>query len=91
MGLELISVIGGIDVTTTESFDWVVNVDPKNSTIDDSWGFRFLPLDYEDTSGGEISSPTFAISGLEEKSSETTEDGMSPGSRSNCRCADRIP
>src|SRR5689334_450525 len=87
----LILGIGGIDVTVTQSYDWVVNIDSDESTVADSWAFRFVPFEYEDTSGGEISSPTFAISGLRKESSGPIENSMSPYfSYSNCRCAKGI-
>ena len=38
----LILGIGGIDVTVTQSYDWVVNIDSDEFTVADSWAFRFV-------------------------------------------------
>lgn len=76
--LALILGIGGIDVTVTQSYDWVVNIDSDEFTVADSWAFRFVPFEYEDTSGGEISSPTFSISGLKKESSGPIVNSMFP-------------
>ncbi|KAF2014137.1 hypothetical protein BU24DRAFT_481557 [Aaosphaeria arxii CBS 175.79] len=59
----------GIDLTTTTSYDWNVNI-ASNAFSDDSlWVFRFTLYDADYPPPQEVSSPGFKISGLVEASS----------------------
>jgi hypothetical protein len=55
---------GGIDLTTTSSYDWNVNVASDAFSARDFWVFRFTFFDSADPYTQQISSPGFRISGL---------------------------
>jgi hypothetical protein len=61
--------VGGIDVTTTTSYDWNVNVASDAFSGNDFWVFRFTFFDSADPYTQQISSPGFKISGLIKASS----------------------
>jgi hypothetical protein len=55
---------GGIDLTTTSSYDWNVNIASNAFSKRDFWVFRFTFFDFSDPYRQQISSPGFRISGL---------------------------
>ncbi|OAL50084.1 hypothetical protein IQ07DRAFT_510411 [Pyrenochaeta sp. DS3sAY3a] len=64
-GTKYISKIGrGIDLSTTTSYDWNVNIASNAFSENDIWVFRFTSFDSVDPYTQHISSPGFKISGL---------------------------
>ncbi|KAF1843086.1 uncharacterized protein K460DRAFT_378311 [Cucurbitaria berberidis CBS 394.84] len=69
-GSKYTSKIGrGIDLTTTSSYDWNVNIASNAFSEKDFWVFRFTFFDSTDPYTQQISSPGFKISGLVKASS----------------------
>ncbi|CAO2648859.1 Nn.00g098080.m01.CDS01 [Neocucurbitaria sp. VM-36] len=69
-GTKYTSKIGrGIDLTTTSSYDWNVNIASNAFSEMDFWVFRFTFFDSADPYTEQISSPGFKISGLVKVSS----------------------
>lgn len=69
MLLRFILHSGGIDITTTASYDWNVNIASDAFSSNDFWVFRFTFFDSDDSFAQQISSPGFKISGLIKASS----------------------
>ncbi|KAF2134080.1 hypothetical protein P153DRAFT_330882 [Dothidotthia symphoricarpi CBS 119687] len=69
-GTKYTSKIGrGIDLTTTSSYDWNVNIASNAFSEKDFWVFRFTFFDSADPYTQQISSPGFKINGLVKASS----------------------
>ncbi|EAT78436.1 hypothetical protein HBI56_184040 [Parastagonospora nodorum] len=69
-GTKYTSKIGrGIDIATTASYDWNVNIAFDAFPSNDFWVFRFTFFDSDDSFAQQISSPGFKISGLIKASS----------------------
>ena len=69
--------LGGIDLTTTSSYDWNVNIASDAFSDKDFWTFRFTFFDSVDPYYQQISSPGFKISGLVKASSTVSVQSSS--------------